>query len=101
MQNYQKDLEESTIGSEFVFDSVDLLCYHLNKISLNRGGSYIDSFKWLKSKKSNCKSKCDDKCLQYATTTALNHKQIKSDPERISKFKPFINPYDWKDIDFP
>ena len=30
-------------GSEFVFDSVDLLEYKLNKISLNRGGSYIDS----------------------------------------------------------
>ena len=30
-------------GSEFVFDSVDLLLYKLNKISLNRGRSYIDS----------------------------------------------------------
>ena len=30
-------------GSEFVFDSVDLLEYKLNKISLNRGASYIDS----------------------------------------------------------
>ena len=30
-------------GSEFVFDSVDLLEYKLNKTSLNRGGLYIDS----------------------------------------------------------
>ena len=37
-------------GSEFVFDSVDLLYYKLHEISLNRGGSYIDSPKWLKSK---------------------------------------------------
>ena len=36
--------------SEFVFDSVGLLEYKLNKISLNRGGSYIDSPKWLKKK---------------------------------------------------
>ena len=29
--------------SEFIFDSVDLLHNNLHKISLNRGGSYIDS----------------------------------------------------------
>ena len=29
-------------GSEFVFDSVDLLYYKLSKISLSRVGSYID-----------------------------------------------------------
>ena len=38
-------------GIEFVFDSIDLLCYELYKISLNRGGSYIDSPEWLKNKK--------------------------------------------------
>ena len=42
LQNYQKDLEESMRGSEFVFDSIDLLCYQLQKIDLKRGGSYID-----------------------------------------------------------
>ena len=36
--------------SEFVFDSIDLLHYNLHKITLNRGGSYIDSPKWLKNK---------------------------------------------------
>ena len=35
-------------GSEFVFDSVDLLHYILHKISLNKIGSYIDSSRWLK-----------------------------------------------------
>ena len=43
LQNYQKDLEESMRGSEFNFDSVNLLYYHLQKISLTRGESYIDS----------------------------------------------------------
>ena len=55
LQNYQKYLEESMKGSEFVFDSADLLYYHLQKISLKRGGSHVDSPKWLK--KSNNKSK--------------------------------------------
>ena len=38
-------------GSEFVFDSADVLHYNLHKVNLNRGGSYIDSPKWLKNKK--------------------------------------------------
>ena len=38
-------------GNEFVFDSIDLLHYNLHKINLNRGGSNIDSPKWLKNKK--------------------------------------------------
>ena len=29
-------------GSEFIFDSVDSFYDDLNKISLSRGGSYID-----------------------------------------------------------
>ena len=32
-------------------DSVDLLLYKCHKIGLNRGGSYIDSPKWLKNEK--------------------------------------------------
>ena len=35
-------------GSDFEFDGVNFLYYDFNKISLNRGGSYIDSPKWLK-----------------------------------------------------
>ena len=47
-------------GSEFAFDSVDLLYYHLQKISLDRSGSYIDSPKWLKNKKATINPKNDD-----------------------------------------
>ena len=43
LQNYHKDLEEIMRGSKFIRDSVDLLYYHLQKISLKGGGSYIDS----------------------------------------------------------
>ena len=43
LQKYPEGLEEKMRGSEFVFDSFDFLHYNLHKISLNRGGSYIDS----------------------------------------------------------
>ena len=51
-------------GSEFVFDSIDLLYYKLHKISLNRGESYIDSPDWMKNKKAiiNSKNK-DNECF--------------------------------------
>ena len=51
LQKYQKGLEESMKGSEFIFDSLDVLNYDLHQISLNRDVSYIDSPKWLKNKK--------------------------------------------------
>ena len=71
-------------GSEFVFDSVDSLYYKLQKISLNRDVSYIDSPKWLKDEKATINPKNnDDKCFQYALAVALNYEQIKSHPERI------------------
>ena len=41
LQNYQKDLEESMKESYFIFDSVDSLYYHLNKISLVEKGDHI------------------------------------------------------------
>ena len=43
LRRYQEGLETKMKGSEFIFESVDLLYYSLHKISLNRGGSYIDS----------------------------------------------------------
>ena len=36
-----------------------------------------------------------------AVTLALNLVEINNHPERISKIKPFIEQYNWKDIDFP
>ena len=89
-------------GTKFIFDRVDALYYNLNKISLSRGGSYIDSSKWLKNKKAIMNPKNnDDKCFQYTLTVALNYEQTKNHPERISKIKLFIDQYNWKEIDFP
>ena len=61
LENHQKDLGESMKESEFNFDSVDLLYCHLQKTSLSRkGGSNIDSPKWLKNKKATINHKNND-----------------------------------------
>ena len=102
LQKYQEGLELSMRGSECIFDSVNLLHYHLQRIILKRGRSYVDSPKWLKNKKATINPpKNDNKCFQYTLTFALNYQNIKSHPERVSNLKPFINQYDWKKIDFP
>ena len=89
-------------GSDFAFDGVNCLYYDFNKTSINRGGSYIGSPQWLKNKKSTINPKNNDnKCFQYAVTLSLNLNRIDNHPERIFKMKPFINQYNWKDIDFP
>ena len=70
-------------GLEFESDGVNFLYYDFNKISINRGGSYIDSPKWLKDKKSTINPKNNDhKCFQYAATLALNLDKIKKEREK-------------------
>ena len=94
-------IKETMRGSEFICDSVNLLYYHLQEISLKRGGSYTDSPKCLKNKKATKNPKNNDyNCFQYALTVVLIHKQIKSHPERISNLKPFIDQCNWKGINF-
>ena len=78
--------------------------YNFNKTSIYRGGSYIDSPKWLKNKKSTINPKNNHhKFFQYAATLAPNFDNINNHPEKISKIRPFIDQYNWKEIeiDFP
>ena len=102
LQKYEANLQNKMRGSDFEFDGVNFSYYDFNKISLNRGGYYIDSPKWLKDKKSTINPKNnDDKCFRHAVTLALNLDNIDNHRERISKIKPFIDQYKWKEIDFP
>ena len=66
-------------GSDFVFESVELVDYKLHIVSLNRGGSFIKSAEWFVNKKAtiNPKNENDDNCFQYSITSALNYTEIK------------------------
>ena len=39
--------------------------------------------------------------LYLFTTVVLNYQNIKNDLQRISKTTPFINLYNWKEVNFP
>ena len=75
MKRYQEGLESKMKGSSYIFERIDLLEYHLHKISLNRGSSYIESPKWLHNKgvTINPQNTEDNMCFQYAIIAALNY----------------------------
>ena len=63
---------------------------------------FIESPDWIKNKKcTNYPQNKDNKCFQYSIITSLYHKEIKNNPKRISKIKPFINNLNWEIINFP
>ena len=68
-------------GSDFIFDSVQLLYYKCDIVNFKLGGSYIDSPDWIKKKKAAINPKNNDnKCFQYAATVVLNYEEIKWNP---------------------
>ena len=79
-------------GTEFIFDSVQMIQYKCHSIDFRRGGSYFDTPDWIKKKKAtiNPKNK-DDKCLEYVVTVALNYEEIKWNQEQVSNIKSFVN----------
>ena len=51
LQKYQDNLQNKMKGSDFIFNGINYLHYDLNRITISKGGSYIESPKWLKDKK--------------------------------------------------
>ena len=43
-------------GTDFIFDSVQLMYYKCHRVNFIHGGSYIDSPDWIKKEKVNNKS---------------------------------------------
>ena len=51
LQRYQDNLNEKMRGSDFIFNGINYLFYDFNRVSISKGGFYIESPKWLKDKK--------------------------------------------------
>ena len=75
-------------GSEFIFESLELIDYKLYRVHLRRGGSYIKSPEWLLHKGAtiNPKNKNYNECLRWSTISALDFNEImKKEFENIFK----------------
>ena len=90
-------------GSNFVFESVDLLSYHSHKTSLKKGNSYIKCPESVGNKKATTNPKNEyDKCFKYSITVALHHNKFKNHLERISNMYHFFScERNWEGIEFP
>ena len=74
LTNYQNEEKILRNGSNFVFESIDLLFYPIHKTNLKRKKSYIKSPKWILNKRATINPKTkNNNCFQYSTTVALNH----------------------------
>ena len=82
LQRFEQNLQEKMRGSYFEFGGINFFNYNFNKTSIYPKNNAF-------------------KCFQYAATLALNFDNINNHPEKISKIRPFIDQYNWKDIDFP
>ena len=103
LENYEREENILRNGSNYSFECVDLALVHFHNIKMKRGSWYIGSPERIKNKKatSNPKNLKDSNCFQYAIIAALHLHDIKNNPERITKRKPYISKYCWKDINFP
>ena len=70
-------------------------CYYFAVKNL----SELNSSGWLRGKKEAIIN--NNHSFQNALDDALNYQNIKTNPEKISKLKPYINRYNWERIDFP
>ena len=104
-QTYQEGSEKKKWGKASLLLKALIYCIivFIKQDWLTRGKSCLKSPEWLRNKRAtiNPQNKKDDKYFQYAITTALNHQNIESHHQRISKIRPFINQYNWKGIQFP
>ena len=77
LHNYQEEFKIIK-GSDFVFETVELIDHNFHKVRLRRGELYVKSPEWLTNKKAaiNPKNKNDDECLLWSTISALNYNEI-------------------------
>ena len=84
----------------FLLKGVEPITYSFIKIIIKN--TFVKSPDWIKNKKCTINpQKKDNKCFQYSIIVSLYHKEIKNNPGRISKIKPFINNLNWENINFP
>lgn len=103
LENYEAEEIILRRGSNFVYDSVDVSFIKIYKTKLKRGGTYIETPKWVLDKKAtiNPKNTRDNYCFAYLIVAAMHHHEIDHHLDRITKLTPFINNYNWKNINFP
>ena len=101
LENFEKK-QNSLRGSNLVFDGIDLTLVQFIKLRLKTGGSYVPTPNWISVKKAtinpqNTEESC---CFAWAVVASIHNEEIGKNVHRVRKLAPFINKYDWSDINF-
>ena len=102
-----KILKDSTI-----YNKESLISDTLNKnttnnnnektINNNNDNTFVETPMCIKSKKAVLIPKSNDnKSFQYSITLSLYYKEIGNNFNRMTKIKPYINNFNWNNINFP
>ena len=76
-----------------------MINYILNK---NNKNTFIETPKCIKFKKAILNPKSNDnKSFQYSITLSLYYKEIGNNFIRIAKIKPYVNNFNWDNINYP
>ena len=74
----------------------------INDILNKKTTSYVETPICIRFKKAVLNPKSNDnKSFQYSITLSLYHKEIGNNFNRIAKIKPYINNFNWNNINFP
>ena len=89
-------------GSGNSFEYVKSMNVSIAKYKPFKGGSYLELDAYLNNKKCliNIKNE-DDMCLKYCVLLHINLKIINKNRDRVLKYKPFLNSFNWTGIQFP
>ena len=89
-------------GSGWIFSKVMELLLKTDSIPSISGSSFIELPKCLASKKAiiNVQNE-DNECFKYAVLSALHYDDIKYNPERVTKYKLYLDELNFKGIKFP
>ena len=85
--------------SGFRLDEVLFLDVSFHQLNLTRDSSNPPLSSWIANKKAviNPKNENDKECFKWAVTAALHHKEIKSNPERVSNIKRYVDNYNFSE----
>jgi hypothetical protein len=100
IQNYIPELEAK--GSGLHFDFCKYVILHVMTYNPLQIKSYLPLPSDISNKKCcvNIKNE-NDKCIMYCVLFHIFQKDIEVNPERVSKYTPYLNVYDWSKIKFP
>jgi hypothetical protein len=100
LRNFIPELEAEKSG--WKFHSISDVVVSISKYVPLKNGSYLPLPALINNKKCciNIKND-DDRCLMYCVLYHIHQKEILKDADRVSKYKPFLNEFNWSNIKFP